>query len=248
MYEFGLGKLIALPVVDSGVVSAPVEFGTLQDVTTGFSFDKKELYGQKSFPVKVARGKGKIDCKASFAKINALSFNQILGGTVATGTSRVITSAVTVPASSTYTITVAPTTGTFATDLGVMDVSSSLVAIPMTAAATAVAGSYSVTSSGVYSFAAGDAAKAVLITYKTTNTTGNTITITNNLMGTAPVFRVVLFNALDGIQMVLQLNAATTTKFDMAWKMEDFMIPAFDFSCFADASDIIGYCYFEQTG
>ena len=58
MYQFGVGALFAKFPDGSSV-----EFGTLQDCNVDFSFDKKELYGRNQFPVKIARAKGKVDCR-----------------------------------------------------------------------------------------------------------------------------------------------------------------------------------------
>ena len=52
----------------------PVPFGALQDVSMDISSSKKELYGQRQFPLAVARGTGKIDCKAKAASFSAMLF------------------------------------------------------------------------------------------------------------------------------------------------------------------------------
>ena len=62
-----------------------VEFGTLQDCNVDFSFDKKELYGRNQFPVKIARAKGKVDCKATYADIKAEALNIVLNGNISNG-------------------------------------------------------------------------------------------------------------------------------------------------------------------
>lgn len=80
MYQFGVGALFAKFPDGSSV-----EFGTLQDCNIDFSFDKKELYGRQQFPVKVARAKGKVDGKATFADIKAEALNIVLNGSVANG-------------------------------------------------------------------------------------------------------------------------------------------------------------------
>jgi hypothetical protein len=57
----------------------------LQDCNVDFSFDKKELYGRNQFPVKVARAKGKVDCKATYADIKADALNLVLNGAISAG-------------------------------------------------------------------------------------------------------------------------------------------------------------------
>jgi len=80
MYQFGVGSLFA--TLPDG---SCVEFGTLQDCNLDFSFDKKELYGRNQFPVKVARAKGKVDGKATYADIKAEALNLVLNGGIFNG-------------------------------------------------------------------------------------------------------------------------------------------------------------------
>lgn len=231
MLNFGVGKLWAIP--SDG--STPIEFGTLQDVSVGFSWEKKELYGSLQFPVKVVRGKGKIDGKAAFAEINGLAFNFLLAGTASAGQKTVATTKSNVPAGAGYTVV----TTANAVNLGVYDISNSLVAKPMKLVTAAPAtGQYQYNAgTGTYTFAAADANKAIMYSQMTADAVnGTTIALGNPMLGTSPVFKAVLNGQLDGKQLTLTLNACMTTKFDMAFKQEDFTIPNFDFSAFADAT------------
>jgi hypothetical protein len=83
MISFGAGTLKVIPKV--GVEST---FGILQDITVDISHTKKELYGEKEFPVDIARGQGKISIKVKSARIDSRLFNDILfqGNLVTTGT------------------------------------------------------------------------------------------------------------------------------------------------------------------
>src|SRR5690606_8944968 len=99
----------------------PFRFGALQDVSVDFSADVKQLFGQYQFPLDVARGKTKIEGKAATGQVNASAFNTFyFGQTVTTGTElkQAINEAGTVPAMSTYTITVT-NSADFYLDLGV---------------------------------------------------------------------------------------------------------------------------------
>ena len=80
MYQFGSGALWAR--FDDG---SYLEFGTQQEVSLDFSFDKKELYGRNQFPVKIARAKGKVDGKAKYANITAEALNLVLNGNITNG-------------------------------------------------------------------------------------------------------------------------------------------------------------------
>lgn len=230
MLNFGVGKLWAIPSDDS----TPVEFGTLQDVSVGFSWDKKELYGSNQFPVKIVRGKGKIECKASFAEINGLALNLLLAGTVSTGQKKVQTIIGAVPEAVPYEIT----TDTDAVNLGVYDLSNPVVAVPMKLVPVSpAAGQYQFDkSNGKYIFSAADASKPIKYVYKDTVSGGITINLPNANMGTSPVFKAVLNGQLDGKQINLELNACVSAKLDMQFKLEDFLIPNFEFTAFADAS------------
>jgi len=244
MFEFGLGSLFS-----RNSDGTCVEFGTLQECSFSFSFDKKELFGRKQIAVKVARGKGKADGKASFANINALSLNQILGGTVTTGQLKVAEPILaTVPAVTTFTVTIGtiPDSGTLGKLLAVYDVSDPTTKKLMTKVASAPAtGQYSFATT-IMTFAAADANKKIQYIFDYTVTTGKTITITNNNMGTAPTFEIEMYATLDGKNITLLLNACTTNKLDLNFKQEDFLIPGFDFSAFADSSDIVGYLYLDE--
>ncbi len=85
-YVFGTGQL---------------RFGALQDVNVDFSGDVKMLYGQYQFPLDTARGKTKIEWKASSGNIDVAAFNSIFfGETVDDGDEliQVFGEAVTIPA------------------------------------------------------------------------------------------------------------------------------------------------------
>lgn len=232
MITFGVGKLFGIP---TDPTLSPVEFGLLQNVSVGLTWDKKELYGSLQFPARVVRGKGKIDCKAAFAQINSLGFNVLIGGTAVAG-QNLVTSVATVVPSTPFTVT----TTANQVDMGVWDNSNPLYSVPMTRVASAPAtGQYMYTvATGIYTFAAVDVAKK--IQYSQMNdagTGGQTIAIPNMALGVAPTFKAVLSGQLDtGKAMTIALNCCMTTKFDFAFKQDDFVIPQFDFSAFADSS------------
>lgn len=243
MFEFGLGAMFS-----RNSDGTSVEFGTLQGCDFTFSFDKKELFGRKQVAVKVVRGKGKAEGKASFAEIRASALNQILGGQISNGRVTVAEPVVTtVPATAPYTITITPPgSGTFGRLLAVYDVSDPLTKKEMQrVTSSANAGQYTV-AAAVMTFTAADAGKRIQYQYDYTTTTGKTITLTNNMMGTAPIFEIEMYTTLDGKNITLLLNACTTNKLGFNFKQEDFLIPDFDFSAFADSADIIGYLYLDE--
>jgi hypothetical protein len=238
-FIFGSGNLFGTRTDQSN--STPVEFAAMQEVAIDFSFSTKELYGQKQFPLAIGRGEGKITGKAKFAQIRARAYNDLFfGSTMATGeTLTAYHEAGTVPAATTYTVTVA-NAATFKNDLGVMYAATGL---PMSLVSTAPAiGQYSVdTATGVYTFAAADASAAVLISYTYSSATGGQIiTINNQLLGTTPTFRSVFYETFNGQQLTMTLNQCTSSKFALQTKLSDFTVPEMDFSAFADAAGIVG--------
>jgi hypothetical protein len=236
---FGAGSLIGTATTDAyGATLAnptPVQFGVLQNVSLDMSFDTKELYGQNQFPIAVGRGKGKISGKASFAQINGMLLNSLFfGQSMVAGTiSDVINPpAAAIPATP-FTITpTIPGSGTWANDLGVTDASG----LPYTRVVSGpTTGQYSV-AAGVYTFASTDTGKSVIISfqYTATSTTSRKLTVVNIPMGYAPTFRIDFFVAQNGKPLVVSANACLSTKLSMATKLDDFMLPDFEFTVFAD--------------
>src|SRR6266446_8279019 len=84
--QFGFGTGVMFAVRNDIANQTPVRFGAMQEVTVDFAGDTKMLYSQSQYPIDVARGKVKIDCKAKVAQISAALFNTIFwGGTIAAG-------------------------------------------------------------------------------------------------------------------------------------------------------------------
>ena len=100
---------------------------------------------------------------------------------------------------------------------------------------------HSVSAAGVYTFAAADTGKAMKINYTyTVAASGYKTTISNQLIGAAPKFKVVLNDIYEGKNLTVVLNACTSSKLQIATKLEDFIIPEIDFEAMADASNTIG--------
>lgn len=233
-YEnFGSGILVATPV---GVANpTPVPFAVLQDVHLDLSGTTKVLHGQNQLPVAAARGELKMSLKAKFGRISGPIYNNLFFGvTQATGTTKLATNeAQSVPGVSTYTITVT-NSATWVEDFGVLD---SLTGIPMDRVASApTTGQYSV-AAGVYTFAAADANKAVLINYSYTDAVnGSTISVGNPMQGVQPVFSCILQRSYNGIGERFKLWSCIAGKLSLPTKMADFGISEFDAECFADSA------------
>ena len=233
MYSFGSGVLIG---TRSDIPNAtPLNFGFVQEVTIDKSAGVKELYGQFQRPIAIARGTIKTTGKAKVARISGLAFANLyygltpVAGQVATS----FAEAGAVPATSPYNVSVV-NAASFVDDEGVTYAATGL---PLTkVVSTPSAGQYGV-ADGVYSFNAADEGKAVLITYTyTISGTGQKFTVANQLIGTTPTFQALFYTTFQGQAVTLQLNNCTSSKLSFGTKLEDFVIPEFDFSCFADTS------------
>ena len=229
-YNFGLGGLYLL---DSESPTQATQVGVLKDVTLDISFDTKELRGSYTFPVDIAKAGGKIEGKAKFAQISGRLINEIIQGTLTTGATVIGSNneAGTIPASP-YAVTVANTTGW--SDLGVYNVTTSKF---MTRVASSPAtGQYSA-AAGVYTFAVADTTNKVQISYSYTSATGNTVTLTNNLMGSGTTYVVQLYNTYKTKNVGVKLYAVTLGKYSFSMKNVDFTDEDLDFMGFADANN-----------
>lgn len=233
-YVFGTGQLFAMPVGGG----APLRFGALQDVSVDFNGDIKQLFGQYQFALDVARGKTKIEWKASSGNIDATAFNQIFfNQTVETGDQlkQVINETGTVPAMAAYTVTV--TNGAdFVMDLGVY-LASTGAPLKQVAAAPAT-GQYTVSAAGLYTFNVAQAGAAVLINYLWEDTaTGGSLEIGNSLMGSTPKFQLVLSQIYDAKQFTLILYSCVAEKLSLPLKQDDYLIAELSGQAFADAAN-----------
>ncbi|VTZ49258.1 conserved hypothetical protein [Methylocella tundrae] len=245
MYSFGSGVLLG---TRTDIANAtPVNFGLVQEVTIEETASIKELTGQYQRPVAIARGTIKTTGKAKVARISGLALANLFYG-VAPSAGQVATSfaeAASVPAAAPYAVTVANATN-FVDDQGVLYAATGL---PLTKVASAPSpGQYSI-SSGVVTFNAADAGTAVLISYTyTANNSGQKFTVSNQLLGTTPTFQAVFYTTFQGQALSLKLNNCTSSKLSFQTKLEDFVMPEFDFSCFADpAGNVMTWSFAEAS-
>lgn len=233
-YVFGTGQLFSTPVGGG----APLRFGALQDVSVDFSGDIKQLFGQYQYALDVARGKAKIEWKAGAGNVDVAFYNSIFfNQTVEEGDelAQVFNETGTVPAMSTYTVTVA-NAANFYMDLGVYYATSGLPLVQV--ASGPAAGEYSVSASGVYTFAAGDASAALLFNYLwEKSSTGGSLEIGNQLMGSAPRFQLVLSQLYDAKQFTLILYSNVAEKLSLPLKQDDYLIGEINGQAMADSAN-----------
>jgi hypothetical protein len=234
---FGIGNLFAVP---SGANPTPSHIGALQDVSVDFSFDMKQLYGGNQFALEQARGKGKIDIKASTGRFDPVLFNTVVFGlTTATGeTLNAIDEGPSAIPGTPFQVTVA-NAANWVTDLGVYDVTAKLYKTRV--ASSPAAGQYSV-AAGVYAFAAADTTHNVKISYTYSSaSTGTKLAYTNQLLGASVVFGLELVNSFtgaDGVKrsMLLHFPAVQCPKLSMPLKLDDFSLPQLEMHAQDDGS------------
>lgn len=249
IYSFGSGTLWGVRTDVSN--STPIKFGTLNDVSVEFSATAKQLFGQYQFPVAVARGTSKISGKAKFAQIQGRAFADLFfGQTLQSGMIQTANNeASAVPETAPYTATVT-NAATFVQDLGVVSATTGLPFVKV--AAAPAAGQYSA-ADGVYGFNVADEGAALLISYTySVAGAGQKIVVSNQLLGTQPVFQVALetnYNAPGGLKTaVLTLNACVSNKLSFATKQDDFSVPEMDFEAFADpAGNVFTWSFNEVS-
>jgi len=246
-YGFGAGVLWGVPTIDiTGAVIAnptPVPFGALQDISLDFSWTMKELYGQYQMPLAVGRGAAKVTGKAKAARISASLFNLTFGETPAAGQ---LVAALDEKQTVVMDAATVSKNATFVQDLGV---SYALTGDPLTCGATPTGkGVYSV-ANGVYSFNALDNGIDMKISYSyTIAATGQKFTINNQLLGACPFFKLVMNESYQGKVLLVELNRVISGKLSLATKLEDFMIPEFDFGIMVDDSNVVGSISVAEPG
>lgn len=240
-YGFGAGVLWGTPTADADGTAVtnptPVKFGALQDISLDIGFSTKMLYGSKQFPLAVGRGTGKISGKAKFGSINGAMLNNIFfGQTLSNGikTDYQDTTGTAIPGTP-FTITpTPPSSGVWAYDLGVQ----TAAGIPYTRVASApTTGQYSV-SAGVYTFAAADTGVVVYISYNytATSTVGKKQVMLNKTLGYQPTFQADLIVPYNAKVLTVKLYSCVASKLAFATKLEDFLIPDFEFEAFEDGN------------
>lgn len=246
LYTFGAGTVW---VKTQDTTPQTFQIGTLQEVSVDINASSKQLFGSKQFPVAVGRGTAKVSGKAKFAALSGKLIGQAyFGVTPSSGMLLVANNeAGTVPATSTYTITTTHAAD-YEEDLGVV-YSATGLPFERVLAGSEAAGKYSVDeATGIYTFASADASAAVLISYTYTSTSGQRIIVPNQLLGVAPVFGMTLENKWNTNKQILTIYNCIASKFSFGTKLEDFMIPEFDFDAFANsAGNIFDWSFSEVS-
>jgi hypothetical protein len=238
--NFGVGFLTAI------VGSQPIPIGVLTDVNIDISYTLKELIGQSQFALDIAKAEGKITGKATFKTVNSLLLQQILSGaTVAAGNVQGIY--LEGPATPTANSITAVHGATFKQDLGVWDTTSQKWLTWVAAGPTT--GQYSVVpATGVYTFAAADSTHLMALCYSwTVAATGQTVSLTNQLMGTQTYFQLALYENYSsspiGGQAGIMLPNVAISKMALSFKNNDYTGDEIDFQACQNLAGQVAYAY-----
>jgi hypothetical protein len=237
-YAFGSGTLIGKRTDVTG--QPPCLLGTLQDVSLDFDRKIETLLGQYNMPVAAGGGEFKITGKAKFARLQATQINNLFLGQTLTANSMLEMTTGESGTVASGAVTVA-NSSEFAEDYGVFYASTGVQLTPVSS--SPAQGQYSV-SSGVYSFNTADNGSGVLIYYSYTVSSGNKISLANQLAGPVPMFEVSLketFNSFGSSKdLLVKLNACVSSKLSLPFSNQKFTVAEFDFQAIADAANNIG--------
>jgi hypothetical protein len=218
------------------------QFAILQENSIDISFEIKELYSQLGYPVDIARGKGKITGKAKVARVFAALYADLFfGSSVVTGETNTSESESYTLAATTQTVAHA---STFVADLGVYYNATGNFRFTFTTGAPSAAGQYTTGTNGVYTFYSGDIGANIAVSYVYTDTSGKTITITNQFMGYTPTFIATFYqqHSTQGGsgQLTLRLNECVSSHLTIPSRIDDYALQDFDFQAFSGGNNIIG--------
>lgn len=251
---FGPGILICTRT--DVVPGTPINVGYAQEFSLEFAGTTKQLFGQNQLPLVAARSTIKVTGKIKAAVLSGQAMNTLFWGqTVSTASGQIAWNVGT-----TFTLTTASTatsTGTglqvgssltFEADLGVTFVNSGLPGRRVSTGLETSSGLYSIgsTSPGLYYFSTADTinlaaatTNPIKITYTNTTSVGTSLLVINQPIGFSPTFQLDYYTNLNqptAKPFVVRCYQAIAAKEAFAFKLEDFMMPEYDFDLFADNS------------
>ncbi len=250
---FGPGILI---LTRTDILGAPVNVGYVQEFSLDFSGNTKQLFGQNQFPLVAARATIKATGKMKNAVLSGLAMNSCFyGNTFSTAAYSGGVGVYEWNIGSTFTLSTTSTSAvqvgsslTFDADLGV---TYAVTGLPLQRVSTGseALGKYSITNTstagpGSYNFSAAEstASTAVYVKISYTDTGGATanrqaLTVTNLIIGNTPTFQLDYYTNLNQPGLTpyaCRIFQCVASKHVMAFKLEDYLMPEFDFDIFAN--------------
>lgn len=245
-FQFGPGSAWAVIQYYMGgtvpTIAQPRKFDVMQSIDITFDTTTKRLMGSNTFPRAIGISEGKVTMKINFARFNGGLFQMRFGepaGLTTGGFLMADDEAGTIPAVSTYIVTVV-NSATWTKDWGVRYGDTGE---PFTAVASGpTVGQYSV-ASGVYTFAAADASRPVVISYEYSSTTGLTLGILSHPQGQIALTSIRYQGQYGNRQIGIYIPNAVGSSVNMPTKQGDFVIQEMQFEAFANSANQIAYLY-----
>lgn len=250
---FGPGILIATRTdISPGVA---INVGFVQEFSMDATATIKELYGQKQFPLVQARGTIKATGKFKSAVVSGIAMNALMYGQslAAGGISWNVDSTFTASTSSSAILV--GSSLTFDADLGVKYAANGLP-LQRVSTGSESTGKYSISATNTYNFGTTDSitgaagGTALKITYSQTTTAGQSLVVTNSLIGTTPTFQLDYYTNLNqptSKPFIVRIFECVSSKHAMQFKLEDYMIPEWDFGLYGNAADQVYGFYFPEV-
>lgn len=247
---FGAGRVFATANLAN---PTPARAFVPQSQSIDFKRKVESLFGEKQLAVAVGAGEMEVTGKVEYAKTNARMFSDIMFGDTGTTGSFLEADgeAATVPAVTTFVITVANATN-YQFDLGVVNADTGVVYTRVAAGAEAAGASYSVATSGAnkgkYTFAAGDANANVKISYVySSSTAGETVSMANQLQGQVGSFQAVHVLPWGTEQDMFVFNNCIASSSGLSAKKSGFGTRTLDYTAAVDATDTLGTATFAEA-
>lgn len=243
MRQFSMGFIYAVP---QGANPTPIPFALIKGADVEDSQAKIDFRGQYRAPIDFGDGPLDIKVKIDFADFRATAIAALHTGATTTTGSTLLSpgESFTIPTTP-FQVTVAQG-ATFKENASVYDVTAAkwLGVVP----SAPTTGQYSFSAAGVYTFAAADVAHVVVIYYSYTSASvGNTVTMTNQIMGASTYFLVRVFNlyTLQGVVKPLgwEFPQAHFPKLSMAMKVGAWTEANLEAVCSADVGQTLFRAY-----
>lgn len=226
-----------------------INVGFVQELSLELSGTTKMLYGQKQYPLVAARSTIKATGKWKSAEISGIAFNAAFFGQPTFGVGAKVWNIDSTFTASTLGVIVGSSLS-FDADLGVFYTTKGL---PLQRVSTGLEaqGKYSVSLTNTYTFGAADNTLGVKITFTSSSTSAllQTLGVTNQTIGQTPTFQLDYFTSLNqptAKPYVTRVYQCVAAKIGYNFKLEDFMIPEFEFDFFADPTDRVFDIYFPE--
>lgn len=247
---FGAGRVFARSNVTN---PTPVRALVPQSQSIDFKRKVESLFGERQLAVAVGAGEMEVTGKVEFGKTNARVFADIMFG-IASSTGSYLQAdkeAGTVPAVSTYVITVANATN-YLTDLGVINATTGVIYTRVASGSEVAGASYSVAESGAnkgkYTFASGDASANMLISYMySSSSIGVTLSVTNQQQGQTGLFQAVHVLPWGTQQDMIVFNNCLAASAGISAKKSGFGSTMLNYHASVDTNDVLGTMTFAEA-